>query len=188
MSNGQCAKPPSPWREENGVIFFTLTSNGMTGEKWITYLKTKKTPISPDAISYNTEQLLRSPEFKTTDGVTYEVVVLKGKLFKDLERSTENIDAEAAKRSLEKPSSLELAFLIYDAFTCKDREAMGLDEIIIMSKPFVDSVGSLRLLGAIRKDYAQWVAALYGNPARQWYRVTGFAYVSRKPACNTAKA
>ena len=64
------------WREENGVIRFEVTSDGTSGEDWIARLESKNLRVGD-----YTKQLLNSPDFIPTMGITTEVAVLKGMLF-----------------------------------------------------------------------------------------------------------
>ena len=94
------------WREEDGVIYFSVTSDGTTGEDWINRLEGNGFRVGDYA-----KQVLRSPDFKPTNSVTTEVAVLKGMLFEENDRITKKIRAEADKRKLGKPEP-ELACLI----------------------------------------------------------------------------
>jgi len=66
------------WREQDGVIYFTVTSDDTTGEEWIIRLEKKGYRVSNYAKS-----ILRSDGFKPTKGVVTEIAVLKGILFSD---------------------------------------------------------------------------------------------------------
>src|SRR3989338_5494643 len=85
------------WRERDSVIYFSVTSSGTIGEEWIKRLERKGFRVSDYA-----KGMLFSRDFKPTNGVTTEVVVLKGMLFKDDDRITKKIRVEANKRKLEK--------------------------------------------------------------------------------------
>lgn len=76
---------PSSWREEDNVIYFSVTCDGTTGEDWIKRLEGKGFHVGDYA-----KQVLRSPDFKPTSGVTTEVAVLKGVLFLDNDRESRN--------------------------------------------------------------------------------------------------
>jgi hypothetical protein len=128
------------WREEDGVIRFSVTSDGTIGEDWIARLKKKGFRVGDYA-----KQLLLSDEFKPTSGVTHEVAVLKGMLFSDNDRITSKVRAEATCRNLSVPKA-EVACLIREKFTDKELEAMGLWLIIVMHEPIKNSDGSPRLL------------------------------------------
>ncbi len=172
--------PPEPirsWREEDGVIYFSVTSDGTTGEDWIKRLEGNGFRVGDYA-----KQVLRSPDLKPTNGVTTEVAVLKGMLFEDNDRITKKIRAEADKRKLSKPNA-ELACLIREKFTDKEIEAMGLWYIVAMHEPINDSGGGPVLLYADRSDDGRWLDACIDRPGSRWSRDYGFAFaVSSKPA------
>ena len=158
------------WREEDGVIYFSVTSDGTTGEDWIKRLEGNGFRVGDYA-----NQILRSPDFKPTSGVTTEVAVLKGMLFEDNDRITKKIRAEADKRKLSKPNA-ELACLIREKFTDKEIEAMGLWYIVAMHEPINDSDGDPFLLNANRYDVGRWLSACSVRPGSRWYRDYGFAF------------
>jgi len=169
--------PSRSWRKEDGVIYFSVTSDGTTGEDWIKRLDGNDFRVGDYA-----KQVLRSPDFKPTNGVTTEIAVLKGMLFEDNDRSTKKIRAEADKRKLEKPNA-ELACLIREKFTDKDIEAMGLWYIVAMHEPINDSDGDPYLLSADRYDDGRWLSACDYRPDYRWFRGLGFAFAV-SPACN----
>src|SRR3989344_110555 len=74
------SEPTRNWREQDGVIYFSVTSDGTTGPQWIERLEGKGFRLSDYAKS-----VLRSPDFKPTSGVTTEIAILKGMLFADKE-------------------------------------------------------------------------------------------------------
>ena len=158
------------WREEDGVIYFSVTSDGTTGEDWIKRLEGNGFRIGDYA-----KQVLRSPDFKPTSGVTTEVAVLRGCLFEDQSRITLRIRAEADKRKLGKPNA-ELACLIREKFTDKEIEARGLWYIVAMHEPINDSGGAPRLLCAVRGDGGLWLDACSDGSGSGWGRGIGFAF------------
>jgi hypothetical protein len=138
------------WREQDGVIYFSVISDGTTGEDWIKRLEGNGFRVGDYA-----KQVLRSPDFKSTNGVTTEVAVLKGVLFEDQSRITEKIRAEADKRKLSKPNA-ELVCLIREKFTDKEIEAMGMWYIAATHEPIKDSYGFPCLLDALRGGAGLW--------------------------------
>ena len=161
------------WQEKDGVICFTLPpTDNTTGAQWIERLEAKGFRVSDYAKS-----VLRSSDFKSTDGVIYNIAVLKGMLFQDTERVTKNIRAEADRRKLTKPNA-EVACLIREKFTDKELEAMGLWWIVAMHEPIKDSGGAPALLSADRCDGGRWLFAACGSPGRGWDRDVGFAFVA----------
>lgn len=165
------SEPQRAWREQDGVIYFTVTSDNESGEGWITRLESKGFRMSDYA-----KQLLRSDDFAPTDGVTYEIAVLKGMLFEDSYRVTKKIRTEAEGRGLTTPNA-EVACLIREKFSDEELEAMGLWWIVTMHEPIKDSDGDLFLLSAYRFDDGGWLHAYYGNPDFRWFREYGFAFV-----------
>jgi hypothetical protein len=164
------SEPIRSWREEDGVIYFSVTSDGTEGVDWIKRLEGNGFRVGDYA-----KQGLCSPDFKPTNGVTTEVAVLKGMLFEDNDRITKKIRAEADKRKLGKPNA-ELACLIREKFMDKEIEAMGLIWIIAMHEPINDSGGGPDLLSAHRDDDGRWLNACSGRPDDGWLLDGGFAF------------
>lgn len=164
------SEPTRSWREQDGIIYFSVTSDGTTGEGLITRLESKGSRLSEPA-----KWVLRSPEFKPTNGVTTEIAVLKGMLFKDEDRTTENIRVKAQGRKLITPNA-EVACLIREKFTDKEIEEMGLVWIVAMHDPISDSAGDPFLLSVIRDDDGRWLGAFCGGPGSRWCHSDGFAF------------
>ena len=165
------SEPTRSWREENGVIYFEVTSDGTTGLEWI-----KRFEKKGDRVSGYAKSVLRSPDFKPTKGVTYEIAVLKGMLFEDNNRITKNIRTEAESRKLTTPNA-EVACLIRENFSDKEIEAMGLVWVVVMHDPIKDSDGDPSLLDVPRFDNGRWLDTYCGQPDNWWDRSYGFAFV-----------
>ena len=165
------SKPTRSWREENGVIYFSVTSDGTTGDGWIQRLEGNGLRVGDYA-----KQVLRSSDFRPTKGVTTEIAVLKGMLFEDSDRITRKIRAEADERKLSKPNA-EVACLIREQFTDKEIEAMGLWYIVAMHES-IDSGGGPRLLGTCRGGDGRWLGAYDVRPDSLWNHAYGFAFVA----------
>lgn len=161
----------SRWYEENGVIYFEVTSDDTTGPQWIERLEKKGFQLTKWA-----KEVLLSPDFKPTNGVIYRIAVLKGTMFAEGDRTTRKIRAEADKRKFTKPEA-ELGCLIRDLFTDEEIEAMGLVWIVAFHEPIKVSDGGLRLLGANRYGGGPWLHACCDEPDRRWGRYDGFAFV-----------
>ena len=164
------SEPTRSWREEDGVIYFSVTSDGRTGEEWIKRLGSKCFRVRDCA-----KDMLFSRDFKPTSGVTTKVVVLKGMLFKDDDWITKKIRVEADKRKLEKPNA-EVACLIREAFTNEEITAMGLVWVVAMHEPIKDSDGDPSILCANRGDGGCWLNACYDYYDYSWGRDYGFAF------------
>lgn len=165
------SKPDRAWREQDGVIYLTVTSDGTTGVQWIERLEKRG-----DRVSDYAKSVLRSKDFKPTSGVMTEIAVLKGMLFEDDDRITKKICAEADKRNLTKPNA-EVACLFREKFSDQEIEAMGLWWIIAMHEPIQYAVGHPFLLVACRGGNGRWLGADCDEPGGRWYRARGFAFV-----------
>ena len=130
--------------------------------------------IAHDVGAY-AKQVLRSLDFKPTNGVTIEAAVLKGTFFKDNDRITRKIRAEADKRKWAKPNA-EVACLIREKFTDEEIEARGLWWIITMHEPIKDSDGDPYLLNALRSGVGRWLSACRDRSGEGWLRADGFAF------------
>ena len=163
------------WTEQDGLVRFSVTSDGTTGPEWI------KRPKKNFRVGDYAKQLLKSSDFRPTNGVTTEVVVLKGQLFSDEDRVALKIRAYAETltfegRRLVKPNP-EIACLIREKFSDKDLEVMGLAWIVAMHEPIKDSDGGPRLLYAGRDDVGGWLGASWdGGPGSRWLGDGGFAF------------
>lgn len=165
------SEPGRLWREADGVIYFSVTSDGTTGPQWIERLEKKGFRVGDYAKS-----VLRSNDFKPTSGIITEIAVLKGMLFEDNNRITKNIRVEADRRKFAAPNA-EVACLIREMFTDEELEAMGLYWIVVMHEPINDSDGGPTLLSAGRLGDGRWLDACSGRPDSEFDRVFGFAFV-----------
>jgi len=171
------SEPERTWREQDDVIYFSVTSDGTTGEEWIKRLESKNFRVSDYAKS-----VLRSLDFKPTSGVTYKIAVLKGRLFSDNDRVTSNIHTKAHNSTFTQGQKLfdpgaEIPCLIREKFTDEEIEAMGLWWIVAIHKTIKDSDGDLNLLFANRGSDGRWLDTFYGYPSLGWNHEHGFAFV-----------
>ncbi|MDP2668638.1 MAG: hypothetical protein Q8P07_02275 [bacterium] len=163
------SKPGQRWTNHGGIIYFPVTSDGTAGPQWIERLEGKGFRLSDDA-----KRVLRSPDFKPTNGVTTDSAVIKGELFEDSERTTKKIRALAEALKFTKPNA-EVACLIREMFTDKEIEAMGLWWIVAMHEPII-SDGRPHLLSAYRYGDGQWLGAYYDGPGSGWGRNDGLSF------------
>lgn len=153
-------EPERKWHEKDDVIYFSVTSDGTTGEQWITRLEVKGFHVSEDV-----KNVLRRPDFVPTDGVTYDIASLKGLLFIDTTAISEQIQKEAERRGFAEPHP-ETACLIREKFSDADLKAMGLTRLIVMHRinkdplPEVDKDFS---------DYQEYRRHLVGDYDDDWY-------------------
>lgn len=156
--------------EQNGDIYFSITSDGTTGQEWVRRLEAKGSRVS-----FWAKRLLCSPAFQPTSGITTQIAVLPGTLWNDDERITSVIRAEAAARKLLSPNA-EAACLIREMFSDEKMEAMGLWWIVAMHEIIKDSADDPYLFHAHRHGAGRWLDARWGSPGRGWYRDGGFAF------------
>lgn len=161
------------WYEEDGVIYFEVTSDGTSGPAWIERLEKKGFLLSKWA-----KYLLNSPDFKASKaGTLYKIAVLKGIMFSDNDRITSKIRVEAERRKLEKPNA-EVACLIREMFSDEELEAMGLWWIVVFHESIKDSDGDSRLLGTYRNGDGGWLDTCCDRPGYGWVYYGGFAFVA----------
>lgn len=111
---------------EYGTIRFSVKSDGTTGPEWIEWYRANGFHVG----EYG-DNLLRSLDFQPTSGVQYEVAVLSGWFFPNMERTTKNILAEGERRGWQRPN-LELACLIGRFYARSMFQAVGLEAMIVM--------------------------------------------------------
>ncbi len=107
--------------------------------------------------------------FVATTGVIYKPVVIKGEEFSDAERVTSYIRKIAADLGLITPPA-ELEPLIREAISDDEMAKMGLDALIPMHEPIIDSGDDPCLLSSNRGDDGRWLVACRGRPAGRWLR------------------
>lgn len=172
------SEPVRRWREQDSIVYFLVTSDGATGPEWIDRLEKKGFRVGDYA-----KRVLRSADFKPTNGVTTEIAVLKGELFPDSDRITEKIRAEAGRRNFTKPNA-EVACLIRDKFSDEEIKEMGLLWVIVMHEPIKDSGGFPGLLSARRSGAGYWLYAFYVSPGDGWDRGGGFTFAVSQVSLN----
>src|SRR3989344_310817 len=138
--------------------YITLTSDGTTGEQWVTRLEKQNFRLGDYA-----KQVLRSSAFVPTTGVNYRVAIIKGTEFQDEERVTSHLREVAASRGYATPHP-EVACLLREKLSDQELEAMGLWWLVTMHKPINDSDGSPYLLSAHRDGDGRWLDAYCDRP------------------------
>ena len=130
----ESTNPVNRWRKENGVIYFSVTSNGKTGKEWIEHLKDERYHIDGDA-----KDLLLSKAFNPTSGVTTEIAILtRTSLLRPkylMGFTTSDIINEAAILKFVKPNA-EVACLIREMISDKEMGAMGFRYITVMHEAY----------------------------------------------------
>lgn len=141
------------WHEENGTIRISLTTNGLTGDDWISKIE----PTWPSVRNYHNNTLLSS-DFKATKDIITEVVIIKDCLLEEGDnsifnfskkrnsseglwirtndqRSPEGLWKIMEQNGFTKPTP-EIACLLFEFLTEQDYKEMGLLDVIVMHEPF----------------------------------------------------
>lgn len=121
--------PQKKWWDENGVIYFKVTSDGTTGAEWIEYFNEKGIKLSDCA-----KELLLSKDFQVTDNKEYNIAVLRSDCINS-HNDVKKINSEASKRNLLAVNP-EVACLIREMFSDYEMKKMNIDSIISFHKPF----------------------------------------------------
>ncbi len=120
----------SSWDEEDGIIRFSVISDGTTGGEWINRFENKGI-----GVDNKTKQVLLSKNFKPTIGVIYNIAVLKGGIIKNTKnRNIKNILLEAEKLRFSN-TNYEAACLIRNKFFNKDFRSMEVRTMVVMHEP-----------------------------------------------------
>jgi hypothetical protein len=168
------SEPTRNWREQDGIIYTSVTSDGTTGPEWIEYFEKNDYLLNDFG-----KNLLCSPDFKPTKGVTTGIAILKGLLLEDRDRIISNIRDLAVQHKLATPNE-EAACLIRKKFSDEDVNAMGLIWIATMHEPIKDSGGVPSLLFARRFNNGRWLYAYFSKPFKMWGREFGFSFAVPK--------
>ena len=159
------------WRERDGFICLSsLTSDGTTGDGWISRFKE-----SGVNLSRYTKNALRSSAFQPTNGISTDIVILRGALFSDAHRIISNIRDVGTACKFTKPNA-EAACLIRMMLTDKMIEEMGLTWIIVMHEPIKEFDRVPILLNVSRNDDGCRLDADCDKPDNRWTRGCGFAF------------
>ncbi len=155
------------WRERDGIIYSSVTSDGTTGPQWLGQ-------ENFEAGDY-ANCILSSKDFVPTSGIIIEFAILNGAFYEDSHRITKHIRAEAEKRNWKKPNP-ELACLIGKKFTNEEIEDMGLKRVVAMDEPIKDSEGNFNLLYVTGYGKKRWLGAYHDRLDEVWCPDNGFAF------------
>ena len=154
------------WTERDGLIFLTVTSDGTTGKEWIKRLENKGFKIGTYA-----KKVLLSKDFKVTDNIKYELVIMKTNKYITSQEIRDN-----AKNLGFKTPNTEVACLIRELLSNEDIKELGFWYIVTFHKPIKDSVGDLVLLSTDRNGDGTWLNAGYGDSDGSWNGGSGVAF------------
>ncbi len=156
-----------------------VVSNGLNGTEWVARLREKKFDLGSYAVYCMTKGKDANGNlgFVATNGVIYKPVVIKGEEFTDSERVTSNIRKIANELGLITPPA-ELEPLIREAVSDEDMAKMGLEYLVTMHEPIIDSDRNPDLLGSYRYGGGRRLEAYDGYPTDSWGRRDGFVFLA----------
>lgn len=164
------------WIEKDGIIYVSVTSRGMSGKEWITYFGNEGVEISEDA-----KRILLSERFKPTNGITYEVAIIKGDSFVDDGYCTAKTINKKAEDCKFFTPDIELACLLRQKFSSKELRAMDFSWIVVMHDPVVDCEKNfLQLCVCGIGNKSKLFATFQGGTDGQWGVYGGFAFIASK--------
>lgn len=111
--------------EKDGIIYFSVFSEGFTAEQWLNYFEKNKVIISKTV-----REIILSMRFKPTIGEKY-FVIIKGNNFTNETRTLENIKKFAQEKKFRKLNA-ETICLLRKALSDDDLEKFGLKEVVVM--------------------------------------------------------
>ncbi|MDO8557512.1 MAG: hypothetical protein Q7R98_03580 [Candidatus Jorgensenbacteria bacterium] len=175
------SESPRKWNEKKGIIYFSVTSSGMTGEEWVNRPESEKGfrigECARDTLLSQDRFQIPEEDFTPTSNVTTKIAVLKGTLFNINKRHTRDVRVKAKDLGLREPNTEE-SCLIHEAFTEKEIAMMGLIEIVAMHELVNGPQGGPGLL--FRTDRSGGSEFLRGcggfTPGDLWSKKTGFAF------------
>ena len=164
------------WREEDGIVYFNVTSFDWNVETWITHFQTGDCYVGDRA-----QRVLRTSNFPGTKGITATIAILPGSLFNDEHRTTAEARLNAVSQHNFQDPTAELACLICERLRNQDAKAMGFSRIVVMHEPIDDPQDGGSLLTAQFDPLLvgrKLLTAFDSSPSVIWGQDTGFAFVS----------
>jgi len=181
-------KPACSWiKKDDGIIYFSITTDGTTGPEWIKRLGRNGFEVSRGYA----ESVLCSPDFNPTSGVTYNVVIIPCRTLRESGYcTTAEAEAEAERRGFVKPGA-EIACLVREIVSIEDLKNMGFSSLKVMHEPIRGDEGKpSRLymnrdtLGSdlkIKSDAKRWLHSCKSKPDNKWDRGYGFVFIVPQP-------
>ena len=167
-------KPIDGWVEENGIIYFSVTSHGMTGEEWISFFEESHIYL----IDY-VKEILLSKKFKPTDDTTYRVAIMRGdRFFTDEKRTSLRVYLKGKKLKFSF-LPIEVVCLIMAKFNRQQLEAMNLFRVSVMHKLLRTTNYGFQRLGISILDWPfHSLISEYPGILGKWEKGTGFAFAA----------
>ncbi len=162
------------WYEKDGVLYFSVTSDGTTGPQWLERLKANGCLIGGRA-----RHVLNSPNFNPTDSITTKVAVLRAAAIWGGGCTIREVYEKAGRLSLVVPNP-EITCLILELLMSDDYWITAIPRwIITMHTPIEDSSGDLcRLVAHCNSDGHRLLSFSHGIIySHYWPSEYSFAFV-----------
>lgn len=130
--------------DNNGIIYLSVVSYGLSGQEWIDFFDQEKVEISdlfkyslnPEIFNY---RIYLNPRFKKTKGIIYEIALLRPDLLfqRWQDRTTLNIQRKSYRFLDSRPNVIqnaEVFCLLSEKFSSKDFKKMGIKKIFGLTK------------------------------------------------------
>ena len=155
---------------DDDIATLELTSSGMTGPEWFTYLSLHH------HVGSGFEDFLNHEKFIVTDMRAYHVKILKGKLFEGYARCVEAVRNVGISRGLNYCEE-EVGTLLRARLSNSDIEKMGLHSILIMLKPMQDAWNDEILMVVDRLGGLSWISKYQIGAQFPLTEGVGFAFL-----------
>jgi hypothetical protein len=164
------------WTEHEGVVYFTVTSDGTDVDGWIKRL---------DASGFNVraQEALRKHGFVPTHGVNYEIAIMRHSHYFEGDNYYETVRKKAKLLDFRTPTT-EIAFLLRAHLSDQDLHNMGFNTVVVVHDPVRGSSNhpnSLYFLEASRTHDEGRVLWLHGISASgRFVGPDGYAFITRR--------
>ncbi len=169
------------WREEDGIIYLSVTSDGTTGPDWIDRLeRDERFGQKGFGLCSDAEKLIGTMEFVSTTGVEMEIAILKGSRLVHGNRTLRQVYEESFARQYAS-LTVEAACLVRVAVTDEDIAAMGLQAVVVMHEPAYDQDHQFRYVIEVPREKDDFILDVYPHYLdEEVSEDTGFAFLVPK--------
>ncbi len=160
---------PINWKENEHAICLSVTSDGTSGPDWVERLKKKFRKVDPEI-----RKVLRSGDFTSTNGTTYNITILKGNYWLNGYLTIQAVRNLIENKVLKEPN-LEAACLVLEKF-----HGLKLPHMMVMHKPVETAYHLPTFFEAQRISFHVKVGMSYNNLNDSLDNQTEFVLLSDK--------
>jgi len=159
-------------RQQYAPLIITVTTDGRTGDQFITQMAGR----AATTICHDARQLLMSNQFIPSNGITYNLAIIRGDEFRPSQRTNRHIEAVATGLGYLKPP-MTVAPLLREKLPDNVLKRMNLLAIVVMHPPIIWD-DSPSFLGIRRSPHQGHLLCAYHCGLNfRWYNNYGFAYL-----------